>query len=306
MQSVGWAEFQRALGKKVTELEGKGWNCLLIEQRTRLGQYWLAPYGPLLFDPNALPDALQTIKTEAKKNGLAWVVIEPFGRNLHYDAAALGLKRAQKSYNPEYTVVNDLSLDQAARFSALSPTYRNLINRAERRGLSFRSSTDPAEIGIFTDMISAVESRNRVSLHDTAYFEAQAKVLMPKDQETLEIAYFDDQPVASCVVVRNGPIAHYVYAGSYPEARKLEAGTVLLWHAMQNAAKQGAHWFDLFGVAPPDAPSNHPWRGFSTFKRKFGGQDIHLGGTWELPINVPQYKAYRAILPIVRKLQKLR
>ncbi len=306
MQSSGWAEFQRGLGKNVTELEGKDWKCLLIEQRTRLGRYWLAPYGPVLSSPKALPDALQTIKVKAKEQGLAWVVIEPFGQNLNYDQKTLALRRAKKSYDPEYTVVNNLSLDEAKRFSALSPTYRNLINRAERRGLSFRSSTDPAEINIFTDMISTVENRNRVSLHNATYFKAQAKALMPKNQETLEIAYFEGKPVASCAILRNGPVAHYAYAGSYPEARKLEAGTVLLWHAMQNTAAQGVKWFDLFGVAPPDAPSSHPWHGFSTFKRKFGGQDIHLGGTWELPIEKPKYLAYRAALPVIRKLQKLR
>lgn len=306
MQSSAWAEFQRALGKPVTELEGKGWKCLLIEHQTKLGRYWLAPYGPVLTDPGALPAALQVIVAAAKKNELAWVVIEPFGRNLKYDTKILGMRQAHKSYNPAHTVVNDLSLDQNVRFSALSPTFRNLINQAGKRGLSFRSSSDPFEITILSDMLDSVAWRKSISLHNTAYFQAQAKVLMPKAQETLELAYYENKPVASCIILREGPVAHYPYAGSYPEARKLEAGTVLLWHAMQNTAKQGVKWFDLFGVAPPDAPANHPWQGFSTFKRKFGGTDVQLGGTWELPIQTVRYRAYRASLPAMRRLQNIR
>lgn len=301
-----WADFQRSLGKEVTVLTGKGWSCLLIRQKTRLGDYWLAPYGPFLTDGKALRNALNTIRDEAKKNGLYWVTIEPFGRNLQYPAKKLGLKPAEKSYDPDHTVVNDLEIDEAKRRSALSATFRNLINRAESRGLSFKSSSNPDDIGIFSDMLKKIESKKNISLHSHEYFAKQAKILMPVKSAVLELAYFENKPVASAIILQSGKVAHYAYAGSLPEARKLEAGTVLVWHAMQNAAERGVKWFDLFGVSPPEAPSSHPWAGFSTFKRKFGGEDISLGGTWHMPVNQARYKAYRATLPLVRRLQKIR
>lgn len=305
-QSEVWAQFQKTLGKEVTKLEGKGWSCLFIRQTTKLGDYWLAPYGPFLSESKKLPEALEAIKKEARRKGLSWITIEPFGRNLSCDPRKLGLKPAEKSYNPAYTVINDLSLDEARRWSALSPTFRNLINRAERRGLSFRTSTDPPEIKLFTDMIGVVASRKNISLHNAKYFKTQAETLMPDEAAFLELAYSEGKPVASALILQNGKTAHYAYAGSYPEARKLEAGTVLVWQAMQNAAKRGVRWFDLFGVAPPDAPSSHPWLGFSNFKRKFGGEEIELGGTWQLPVNQARYRAYRASLPIIRRVQKIR
>lgn len=305
MQSSEWKDFQEALGKSVVQLEGNGWKCVLIERRTKPGNYWLAPYGPVLKDSKVLPEALLAIKQAAKENGISWVVVEPFGRNLSYRAGSLGLRKARKSYNPSYTVINDLSLDRATRFSALSPTYRNLINRAKGRGLNLRSSTNPAEITIFTDMINTVADRKAILLHNADYFRTQAEILMPKENAVLEIAYFENKPIASCFILWHGAVAHYAYAGSYPEFRKLEAGTVLLWQAMQNAKDRGVQWFDLFGVAPPDSSVLHPWQGFSTFKRKFGGEDIELGGTWELPINLPRYKTYKMTLPFIRKMQRL-
>jgi lipid II:glycine glycyltransferase (peptidoglycan interpeptide bridge formation enzyme) len=305
-QTGVWAEFQKSLGKEVTELKGKGWSCLLIRQSTRLGDYWLAPYGPFLKNNDALREALDTIKTEARKKGLSWVSVEPFGNGLNYSTKKLGLKRAEKSYNPAHTVVNDLSLDEAKRWSALSPTFRNLINRAPRRGLSFHTSADPKDIGLFTDMLGEVASRKKINLHNADYYKKQAETLMPEGVAFLELAYYENKAVAGAVILQNGKTAHYAYAGSHPEARKLEAGTVLLWQAMQNAAKRGVIWFDLFGVAPPGASANHPWTGFSRFKRKFGGEDIALGDTWQLPVDIVRYRAYRASLPLVRRLQKVR
>lgn len=305
-QTGVWAEFQKSLGKEATVLEGKGWHCLLIKQSTKLGSYWLAPYGPFLSDSKSLAEALQTIKFEANKRSLSWVTVEPFGRNLSDDPRKLGLGLAEKSYNPAHTVINDLGIDEAKCWSELSPTYRNLINRAERRGLRFKSSTNPTDIKIFNGMIKKVAGRKKISLHNSKYFEVQSKILMPKKSAVLELAYFEEKPVAGAIILQSGNTAHYAYAGSYPEARKLEAGTVLLWHAMQNAKNRGVRWFDLFGVAPPDASSSHPWSGFSTFKRKFGGVDIELGGTWQLPVNRTRYKAYRASLPIMRRLQKIK
>lgn len=305
MQSDAWAEFQQALGKKVTKMEGLNWSCILIEQQTRLGRYWLAPYGPFLADPASLPEALKAIKDEAQKKNLAWVVVEPYGRNLSFKESALGIQPAIKNYNPAHTVINDLGLDDAVRWSALSPTYRNLINRAENRGLTFTTSTNPHDIHIFTDMIDTVAKRKGVSLHNARYFEVQAKSLMPVGAAVLEISHYEGKPVASALILQHGAIAHYAYAGSHPEARKVEAGTVLLWQSMQNAKKRGIELFDMFGVAPLNVSTSHPWQGFSNFKRKFGGEDLLLGGTWEIPINQIRYQAYRAALPFVRKFQKI-
>ncbi|HEX5456275.1 MAG TPA: peptidoglycan bridge formation glycyltransferase FemA/FemB family protein [Candidatus Saccharimonadales bacterium] len=305
-QTDEWAEFQKALGKDAVRLKGKGWSCLLIRQSTKLGDYWLTPYGPFLKDKDVLPEALGTIRTEAKRRSLSWVSVEPFGNGLYYNARKLGLKKAGKAYNPAYTVVNDLSLAEAKRWSALSATFRNLINRAEKRGLSFRTSTEPKDIKLFTDMLGEVASRKKISLHNADYFKKQAEILMPKGAAFLELAYYEKKPVAGAIILQSGKVGHYAYAGSHPEARKAEAGTVLVWQAMQNALGRGVRWFDLFGVAPPGAPTSHPWAGFSTFKRKFGGEDIALGGTWHLPVNPGRYRAYRASLPLMRRLQKIR
>ena len=53
--------------------------------------------------------------------------------------------------------------------------------------------------------------------------------------------------------------------------------------ALLDAHDAGIRTADLFGLAPPDEP-NHPWAGFSAFKRSFGGEDVTHLGTWERDI----------------------
>jgi lipid II:glycine glycyltransferase (peptidoglycan interpeptide bridge formation enzyme) len=37
---------------------------------------------------------------------------------------------------------------------------------------------------------------------------------------------------------------------------------------------RGCATYDLLGIAPPDAPPDHPWQGISAFKEKFGGEVV--------------------------------
>ena len=65
-----------------------------------------------------------------------------------------------------------------------------------------------------------------------------------------------------------------------PENRKLRPNQPLVTRALLDAREAGLVTADLFGIAPPDQP-DHPWSGFSAFKRSFGGHDIAHLGTWE-------------------------
>jgi len=43
--------------------------------------------------------------------------------------------------------------------------------------------------------------------------------------------------------------------------------------------------FDLWGIPPPDAPPDHPWRGLGFFKSEFGGEEVAYVGAWELALS---------------------
>jgi lipid II:glycine glycyltransferase (peptidoglycan interpeptide bridge formation enzyme) len=68
-----------------------------------------------------------------------------------------------------------------------------------------------------------------------------------------------------------------------------------------DAKKQGQSRFDFVGVAPVGV-ENHPWEGFTKFKRSFGGQYKFYLGTWELPTH-PLYRLYRGAYQAHKKLK---
>lgn len=113
------------------------------------------------------------------------------------------------------------------------------------------------------------------------------------------------EPVAGCVIHDYNGVASYSYAASLPEARDLGAANVLIWQSMLNAKARGNKTFDFWGIAPPDAPENHPWQGFTAFKRSFGTRDVSFSGTWDIPLS-PKYKIYRARTKTILKLKNIK
>jgi len=298
LQSSYWQSFQESLGHKTIYVDGKGYSCLLVERTTKVGDYLLAPCGPTADSLGSLAKSLEHIKQAGKQSGASWLKIEP-----HCEAAqksqiestviAAGGQKATRNFNPGTTRIIDLrpSIDQI--FAGLSSTNRTLIRRNDKaNGITFTTSTRPADINLFVQMVKTVESRNKVHFYSNEYYTKQADTLMPAGVMFLELAYYQNKPVASTIIHQFDAMASYTYAASLPEARDTNASTLLAWQAIKNTKDRGATKFDFFGVAPPDAPADHPWQGFSAFKAKFGGQIIDFAGTWDIPLS-PRYKLYK-------------
>ena len=66
-------------------------------------------------------------------------------------------------------------------------------------------------------------------------------------------------------------IGTYYYGASGSEHRALMAPYALQWVAIQHCKRVDCRFYDLLGIAPPNAPADHPWQGVSAFKEKFGG-----------------------------------
>jgi lipid II:glycine glycyltransferase (peptidoglycan interpeptide bridge formation enzyme) len=73
-----------------------------------------------------------------------------------------------------------------------------------------------------------------------------------------------------------------------------------------DAKARGKQHFDYYGVAPPHAPKTHKWAGFSQFKRSFGGREVEYAGTWEIPIKLARYQAYRLFIKLQQVKTKTR
>lgn len=303
LQSPLWGEFQESIGNKAHHLSGSGWSCLLLEKSTMLGKYLFAPYGPVLASSMYLTPAIGTIRAEAVRLGADWLRFEPIvdddtAAKLKNQLVSNGCMPAPRDIDPPATRIINLLPPVDDLLASLSQTTRNRIRKNGREAtIGFRTSVQPSDISIFTSMLDNVAERQRVSFFPKNYFEDQAGCLMPRQAMRLELAYQADLPLGAAIIHDWGDTAYYTYAASLPEARNKDVSGLLLWQAILNAKDRGIKAFDLFGIAPPNADSSHPWYGFSSFKEKFGGEVVEYAGTWDLSLSY-RYRLYRSVRDI--------
>lgn len=301
-QSDYWADFQEALGKKVLRFKANGWSAICLEQSTPLGKYWFSPYGPVADNSGSLTEAINELSNKAKAAGAMWLRVEP---RLAFDFSKVKkARRAPKNINPEHTTMSDLRVSEDELYLRLGKTNRQRVNKQKRdQKLFFWTSLNPVDVRTFTDMQGQVTKRTGAVFYDPSYLETQAKVLMPKEVMRLEFAGLSQgRPVAGCVIHDYGNLSSYSYAASLPEARELGAANLLIWQSMINAKNRNSRTFDFWGIAPPDAPADHPWQGFTAFKRSFGTKDITFSGTWDIPLS-GKYGLYRAKTTISKSIK---
>ncbi|HZK05668.1 MAG TPA: peptidoglycan bridge formation glycyltransferase FemA/FemB family protein [Actinomycetaceae bacterium] len=298
LQSPAWARFQKALGREVVVRDGDGWHYLAVVEKGTLNSRLYCPYGPVITRPDALQSALDSLLAEAKKRRVAFVRIEPTGEVTSEELELAGAIRVE-SVQPDSTQRVKLDREWDEILKDFKATNRNLHRNYAKKGLSVRSTSNPADIEILLELLHGVAKHNQMNPQSDEYLRTQADSLIPQGDGMLYIADLEGEPIAASMIYDDGEVRYYSHAAADYEHRKLSAGTILVSQMMQDAAEAGRKEFDLYGVVSPDAPEDHPWRGFSEFKRGFGGYQHDYVGAWEIPVNKVVYRAYRFARSVV-------
>lgn len=113
------------------------------------------------------------------------------------------------------------------------------------------------------------------------------------------------QVIAAALVYDYDGVRYYAHAAADYEHRKLRAGTVLLVQMILDAARAGQQTFDFWGITTSTDPQ-HPWAGFTQYKKSFGGRQVDYAGTWDLPLNKRKYQLYKTLRQVNLRVRKLR
>ena len=304
LQSSWWGRFRQAYGDKVHYISDDDWAALVIEMKSPLGMFWLAPYGPVADSKKAMQIACDTLASEAKKAKAVFLSIEPQQKDLF---AAAGFRRAASNYNPQFTMVNDLTQAEEDLMANMRQTNRSIVRKAIREGVTFERSNDPKMMELYIKMQKGVAERTGVSFLPSKYYQTQAELFMPSGHMAVEIAYGPDKkPLATAIVHDFAGKTTYTYAASYESARKYDAGRFLVFHSMIAAKKRGQVAYDLFGIAGPNAKKSDPWTGFTFFKQQFGGEQAEFAGTWDKPLQPAKYAALQLRSKLAHKKKELK
>lgn len=84
---------------------------------------------------------------------------------------------------------------------------------------------------------------------------------------------------AGALILMYNRVAYYYYAGATVEGVKQNLPYLVVWELMKEAKKRGCKTWDWEGIYDDRWP-NKGWKGFTHFKKSFGGYEVEFPGSF--------------------------
>lgn len=306
-QSWVWGEFRRGLGFGVRRFglfddAGALLVAAQMEYRPKrlVGGYWFAPRGPVFSSrmpveerPRMFKEFLERLTREKLSRSLFWRFEPAVELNEPEGLMPMAFYRSAPQ-NPSSTVLLDLDPSQETLLERMHQKTRYNIRVAAKRGVTTHVATHPDDVKAFLDLMDMTAARDGFIQHPRQYLDATYAYLRNSGMARIRIAELDKKPLAANLEIVSGDTVTYLYGSSSDEARNAMAPYALHWDAIMEAKRDGARFYDFWGANPPSKgmPAyKASWEGITRFKRGWGGRDVDLFGTWDLPFCVPLYYA---------------
>lgn len=331
LQSHQWQKYSELEGYTTFTLSGDNFQALALKYTTPVGSYLYCPYGPTL-DPArpeaSLRHALTALTSLAQSQGAFFIRIEPTYQFSTHQLQSLHLVKSH-DLNPAHTWVIDLTADETTITSAINKNKFRDWRIHEKKNISYRTSQNPDDVTILTDLLKSVSAHNHFTPQSEAHLKNQLESgfatlylaeLTPSDSSTdstaanapttnttstpgVAPASSHRIPIAAALVYDYAGTRFYAHAAADDAHRKLGAGASLLVQIILDAKHQGSHTFDFWGITTSTDP-HHPWYGFTQFKKSFGGHQVDYSGTWDLPLHKFKYHLYGLLRRLNRALRR--
>ncbi len=287
-QSKAYRDFQHQEGWCHQKI-GSGW---LAYRRLPL---WPWPVAKLQRAP--LPN-LKSLLDLGRQLHLFSLTIEPLAltaaqeKTLHEH----GFRPLTAAFLPTRTVTLSLRPDLADLRTGCKKDTRSCLKRADAQPLTLCHGTGLELANLFhrawkkTVGWKLITPSRRTLEHLRRSFKQNLVFL---------VALSDQEVIAGALILTVGQTAYYYYAFTNPEGRRRLAQYRLVWRAIGWAKKHGCRQFDFEGIAAPGA-NQKSWRGFSHFKKSFGGQEVVFPTAWEKKF-WPVFRPRAPVIPTLRK-----
>ena len=304
-QSVMWEEFKLKTGyEKSHRIEG----ILVLQKKLSLGRTML--YSPMV--SQAQLDRIQNtamlanrqeygtqfmnkLKTIARENKAIFYRLELNTPIIHNSESMIPkrFKKAFEEMQPEHNWLLDISKSEDEIKAEMKQKGRYNIKIAQKNNIRVISTEKPGkELDIFFKQYRETGKRHEVSYREKSYFTALLEILGKKDYARIYIAWKEETPLASAILLKFGKSILYLYGGSDASFRNLMAPYLLHWQIIKKAKEKGYIEYNFLGVAPNDNPS-HPWAGITRFKKQFGGTQVDILGSYDLILKPIEYQLFK-------------
>jgi Uncharacterized protein involved in methicillin resistance len=279
--------------------------CAAHVRRTSLGRsFWYVPRGPVLdYDhPKAgerLAAVLAGLRAAARRDRAIAIRLEPRVERASAAAGlfeASGLHRVDATLQTPDTRLVTLLPDDEALLATFDKDTRYAVRRAEREGVTTHLIDDVADEAALVSLHALVtETLTRASyqLPKLERYRIIWRGIGGAGRARIVEARHEGKLESVALLVVEGDRSFYLYAGSIREApgeTKRFPAYAVQWRMMRAAREMGARTHDLWGVAPESAGREHPWYGYSLFKKGFGGRFVPWAGSWDLVVDPVIYR----------------
>lgn len=281
MQSSAWAAFKRCEGYQTVrfglfeEERLRGGASLLFYPAQGAEGFWICPEGPLLpwEDISAARTGLRLLLAEVERlaeiHGGLGLRIEP-----HLPPPRPSLlrnwTRAPVDLNPVHSLLLDLTLSNEALLALMHPKGRYNLGLSRRHGVAVTRSQSMADVRRFHALFMETANRGDFFAEPYGFFLNLGATLFPAGQAELFFAEWQGQTLATLLVIYFGKRATYLFGGTSAANRNVMPAYAAHWAAIQAARDRACTEYDFYGYDPFGQP-DHPYAGFSRFKKQFGG-----------------------------------
>jgi lipid II:glycine glycyltransferase (peptidoglycan interpeptide bridge formation enzyme) len=302
LQAWGWGECTALAGEipsRILVEDGgriRGVAQVLMRPTVLGRQVAYVPHGPI-WDRSA-PDAdrifawlMQGLRTLARREKAIVAKVDPRaepGEVLDFASLATehGLRRAPDLQAPTTRIV-DLADGGEQLEASWHADARRLSRRAAREGteVTVSRTPDPADISVLHDLLADVAEHAEFRVRSSEFLERLATEFAGTGGWYLGIARVDGTPIATMAFPRTGDRAYYLYGALKRDDRyKHNYGShAVMAEMLRTLAADGCRSVDMWGVVEPDDTDADPaWKGFSDFKRTFGGTPLRHPGLYDL------------------------
>lgn len=291
LQSWGWGEMQRALGKRVERLiiEEDGHTLFAVqmhEERRSRGSYWFAASGPVPLrgelPAHAWRECITLLKERYMHGRTLFLRVEPWTRSLPESV----LNEQPHGHNPPiHWMVSLKTSTEEELLAGMHQKTRYNIRLGERQDVQVRTSVTHEDMEAFLKLMHETAARDEFQAHNDAYLRASFHELARLGMAQLRIAEHNGEALAMSFEVAFGDTVTYLHGASTAKSREIKAPNVLHWHAMRDARNCGYAWYDFGGCNPADAQSplyKSSLDGVTRFKEGWGGGRIEFAGTFDI------------------------
>lgn len=307
LQSKQWQKLQDDLGEKSHMKEEKDFVYLAIEKSTPFGKYLYVPYGPCYDTEKGLKNAIKSLQELAKTVSAFFIRIEPQdAKNAKFLTTTtkingLSIKKS-KDINPKETWVIDLKGSDEDLKKKLPSRLLRYYRNAEKNGIKIETSKNPDDIKYLLNLQQKLAQKKKINTFSADYLKTQLK----QDFATLYLLKFEEKVVAAGLVFDYEKTRYNLQGAQDADYLKLHATGILTIQLILDAKAKNLETFDFWGIAPENAPKNHPWAGFTGFKKTFEGEEKDYVGDYDLIAKNAKYTSYKLFRKLNLALRKIK